>query len=1141
MLAILLCGLAFVFFTESGLRWVLTQANKNVPGSLSIDNVSGRLTGPLELKGLHYSADNLALTVDSVSLDWKPLGLLSLTFYLSDFKASGVTVESTDSSNSSKEDVGIPDIRLPLGITVDNLLIRDLSLVEKGGSSPLTIKEIMLKADMSKTDITIDRLSVITSESAFTLEGTVKLDAFYTINLQTQWHIMMQGYAETSGGGMLTGNLNLLKVRQNVNTPFTAALEADVFDVMKDISWKAGLKVSDVALRTVNSAWPESIIRNGTFKINGTPDTYDFSLASEIRGKQIPPANIELSGQGTQEQLTITSLSAKILDGNLTGQSTITWKPSLKWQVSLSGQSINPGLYWPEWPGKLAMNMHAKGSVSKGTHHVRIDSSSVQGVLRGYPFQAETEFIMNGTDYSLPVFELTSGSAHLRASGSYDRQWDGKWSITVPDLEELIEGGKGEIYGEGTVEGENKLPEVTTQLKGSGLSLRSYQAGTLKLDAKIDVSDREASHFNMSAEKLFISAREIQSLDLKAAGKLSTHSLSFSASSPQISIRLSADAGLKNELWQGRLNGGEVDLPDFGTWTLMKPAEFSLSETSAHTDNFCLVRNSSSACLQTAWTDKEGMSGHASLSEFPLSLLNTVISSDASLEGAINGKAEMSYTKNNLYGQIAIDVPDGKMSYKTKQQVSFTIPVEQATMSASLVKDGLDLNVDLPLKERGHVQGSLGLPQFSPLQGLNKAQVISGNFLADFNALDILPLFAAGIEDSKGLIKADLTMAGTLGLPEVTGQVSLHEGSAQIPGLGIHLSNMSLAATAGQNRSFIVDSQLTSGEGTLRIEGKVFLNEPDTLKASLSLKGESVEVVRVPQLHILTSPDIEVTIHDRNIDVQGTVSVPEAAIEPLDLSGAVPVSKDVYIMSESSMKKSEEEWRINSRVQLILGKKVAFKGFGLSSRITGSIHVTEESGKTTRAKGELELIDGIYKAYGQELTIKKGRFLFVDLIDDPRLDVEAVRKIKEILAGVQVSGTLKAPDMRVFSVPSMDQGDALSYLLLGRPMNQLSRSEGGQLQNAALSAGLSGGGLLAQKIGATFGLEDIDIEQGETVEESSLIIGKYLSPNLYVSYGIGLFEPINTIRMRYNLSRRWLLQTEYGIESGGDVLYKLER
>ncbi len=271
------------------------------------------------------------------------------------------------------------------------------------------------------------------------------------------------------------------------------------------------------------------------------------------------------------------------------------------------------------------------------------------------------------------------------------------------------------------------------------------------------------------------------------------------------------------------------------------------------------------------------------------------------------------------------------------------------------------------------------------------------------------------------------------------------------------------------------------------------------------------------------------------------VVVPDALIEPPDLSGAVSVSPDVVIISEESPEAENDKWNIHSQMQLTLGDNVKFRGFGLSGRITGGLDITEEPGKATKALGEMQVMDGQYKAYGQELTIEKGRLLFVGLIDDPGLDVRAVRKIQDVSAGVQVIGTLKTPEMRIYSVPAMDQSDALSYLLFGRPMNRLSNSEGGKLHNTASSAYVSGGGLLAKKIGAAFGIRDVEIEKGETEQESALVIGKYLSPKLYVSYGIGLFEPVNTIRMRYTLNPMWQLQTEHGVESGGDILYTIER
>jgi len=186
-------------------------------------------------------------------------------------------------------------------------------------------------------------------------------------------------------------------------------------------------------------------------------------------------------------------------------------------------------------------------------------------------------------------------------------------------------------------------------------------------------------------------------------------------------------------------------------------------------------------------------------------------------------------------------------------------------------------------------------------------------------------------------------------------------------------------------------------------------------------------------------------------------------------------------------------------------------------------------------------VEGKYKAYGQDLTIEKGRLIFVGLIDDPGIDIRAFRKIKDVTAGVNVQGTLKAPGFHVYSMPSMDESDVLSYILYGRPMRQLSGSEGNKLYGASISAGLSAGGFIAKKIGARFGVEDVEIQKGESPEQSALFIGKYLSPKLYLSYGIGLFEPVNTVRIRYDLTRRLQVQTEYGLESGGDVFYIIER
>jgi translocation and assembly module TamB len=90
--------------------------------------------------------------------------------------------------------------------------------------------------------------------------------------------------------------------------------------------------------------------------------------------------------------------------------------------------------------------------------------------------------------------------------------------------------------------------------------------------------------------------------------------------------------------------------------------------------------------------------------------------------------------------------------------------------------------------------------------------------------------------------------------------------------------------------------------------------------------------------------------------------------------------------------------------------------------------------------------------------------------------------------------------------------------------------------------------MVAKKLASRFGLQEAKIESTGGIKESSLVVGKYLSPRLYVNYGLGLFSPVNTFTIRYLLGRNWNLQAQQGAAVGGqgqatgvDVLYTIER
>lgn len=127
----------------------------------------------------------------------------------------------------------------------------------------------------------------------------------------------------------------------------------------------------------------------------------------------------------------------------------------------------------------------------------------------------------------------------------------------------------------------------------------------------------------------------------------------------------------------------------------------------------------------------------------------------------------------------------------------------------------------------------------------------------------------------------------------------------------------------------------------------------------------------------------------------------------------------------------------------------------------------------------------------------------------------------------------------------MSQSEQLSYLVLGQPLQGgASDQESSAMNRAAIALGLAGGGAVAESIGEQVGFDSVGIEkgEGESTEDAALVVGKFLSPKLYISYGIGLFEPISTIWLRYSINKNWKLVSETStVGSGADIYYTIDR
>jgi translocation and assembly module TamB len=222
---------------------------------------------------------------------------------------------------------------------------------------------------------------------------------------------------------------------------------------------------------------------------------------------------------------------------------------------------------------------------------------------------------------------------------------------------------------------------------------------------------------------------------------------------------------------------------------------------------------------------------------------------------------------------------------------------------------------------------------------------------------------------------------------------------------------------------------------------------------------------------------------------------------------------------------------------------VRVEAYGLKARLDGDVTVSTVPDDVARGNGTIRVAEGQYKAFGQDVTITRGLLVYQNTpLSDPQLDIVAERKIKDtdITVAVNVRGSIDNPFIAITSTPSMSSNEALSYLLTGRSIDTLQSGEATNVNQAAESLAVSGGGLLLGGIGTKLGLDEVSVEKtGE--DDTSVVLGKALSPKLFVSYGISIAEAINTIKLRYTLNDRWSIKAESGLEQSADIEYRIER
>jgi len=452
--------------------------------------------------------------------------------------------------------------------------------------------------------------------------------------------------------------------------------------------------------------------------------------------------------------------------------------------------------------------------------------------------------------------------------------------------------------------------------------------------------------------------------------------------------------------------------------------------------------------------------------------------------------------------------------------------------------------LELQLKQRGNLEANLSLPLAArlPLQ-FDKQQPLQGELSAQLQELGLLSaLFPGRVQESSGQLQVKLQLSGIWPQPLFQGEVRVLDCQAYLPRPGIQLDDIELQGQFEGQHFSLTSLQARSGNGALSGTGEIQLVNWLPGHYHLLLNGTNFQLLNLPELQAEISPELTIDGNLKQVSIKGTLQVPSLLASGLQQNGLAENSPDLVIVDAPVT--TSKPMRIQPQIdlQLQLGDKVLLKTSGIDARLEGSLHMQSTPQQALAAFGQINVAKGRYASYGVNLDISRGNLIFNGgLISQPLLDILALRTAGEVKAGVQVSGTPKRPVVKLYSEPTMPETEILSYIVLGRPVDAQT-SQSSVLMTAAgalLSQGESV--VLQEKLKDKLGLDVLDINAGNGDTESSVITtGKYLRPDLYVSFGYSLFNNSNEVKLRYTLSPSWEVESNFGTESGADLFYKID-
>jgi translocation and assembly module TamB len=907
----------------------------------------------------------------------------------------------------------------------------------------------------------------------------------------------------------------------------------------------------------------------GRLDVKGSLSNYHLALDTDLENPQLPAGHWVAEAVGKNTQLSIERIAYAGTAGLLDFAGQLNVGTAISWQGALVLTDFTTAWLSSDWSGQFSGRVNSQG-VWGARREVHVEDSELTGTLHDQPVR-----VTGALEMVLPVVGSTNIWPQLWTSG-LALKWgddqtqlkgglhDGKWDLSAQlNLADLALLGsalgpvlgpalradiQGSVQGHIEVRGAERLPDIQADLQADKAGVSGVYAASTHLQLNLARLGESPSTAKLEITGLTnASEQDFGQLVVNITGTQADHQIAWRAGTDSLHGEGTAVGGWDNHTqdWRGQMSTGQITQPAL-QWQLAAPFALSwvMTDKELHAAAHCWQSDEASLCSEQELV--AGRTGHAQLrlNGLQAARLSGLLPESMSLTGLVNGSVKADWTvdeRPTLFAELHAD--DGQLLLARDESLPpLVLGYKRIALTADALANSAKLQLDLDAAEigHGHIEASIDpYAENKPLQG---QLMLEGLRMDVFQPFFPMMTTLAGVVSAKGRLDGDLQH------PQFWGAIELAKGELGLRELPVNITAINTRIDV-QGTAADIHGDMHSGAGGATLSGHAdWGNQP---YMNLSLKGQHFELRQLPELLAEVDPDLQLNVVPGQIDLTGSIRVPTARInlKPLTES-AVPLSSDVTLVSDANNRQrlqvngAAKDWAINADISVLLGDDVYFHGYGVNGRLLGGLRLRQQGKKGLEANGEIELDkDSRYEAYGQRLQIRRGRLIFAGNLHQPGLDVEAVRAIDNQVVGVKVEGRADAPVATLFSDTAMSQEEIISYLVFGRPLDTSGKpSSGGANLSAAAAAiklGATGGaGLgLTDRVGGALGITDLAVDAEGSGDDTQFTVSGYISPKLYLRYGMGIFTPVNTITVRYKLSAKLYLEAVSSLESAIDIFY----